>query len=217
MCMELNLDQLIDEPTRNSNILDIILTSDPQLVLNYSIEPPLGASDHNSVVASLNSSIFCKTKNVNIKPATKIVWDPNNVTGALNYLHLVDWNAVICPNLHREQMWLSFKNTLLTVVDHFSKKIQHRHIQACVTMNPKTQNEIKRFSSKKLSIWKQLRNVINPKTAILESYKNYKVISLLISSKTYHNNWILNPKSLKEMTSANFINMQITQFLLHRG
>ena len=41
--------QLVRDPTRNDNLLDLILTNDPNCVINVTVCPPFCTSDHNSV------------------------------------------------------------------------------------------------------------------------------------------------------------------------
>ena len=52
---ELNMSQLVNEPTHvKGNILDLIFSSDEQLVTNLTIKAPFLNSDHYSVVFSIN-------------------------------------------------------------------------------------------------------------------------------------------------------------------
>jgi len=50
---DLGLHQMVLEPTRDKNILDIVLVSDSLTFLDYTIDQPLGTSDHNSVLFNL--------------------------------------------------------------------------------------------------------------------------------------------------------------------
>jgi hypothetical protein len=47
--LEQGLFQLVDFPTRENNILDLIFVNNPCFVSNVNICPPLGSSDHNGV------------------------------------------------------------------------------------------------------------------------------------------------------------------------
>ena len=75
LCLELNLDQLIREPTRDKNILDVFLTTDPHLVMDYSIDLPLGASDHNSVLIYFNPESINSAKPCRQPMKNKTNWD----------------------------------------------------------------------------------------------------------------------------------------------
>ena len=48
------LEQLVTDPTRNDHILDLVLTTQPEMLKNVSIVP--GMSDHEAITFSLNCS-----------------------------------------------------------------------------------------------------------------------------------------------------------------
>ncbi len=41
--------QLVNEPTRGENILDLLLTNDPSCVSSVDVSAPIGNSDHGSI------------------------------------------------------------------------------------------------------------------------------------------------------------------------
>ena len=43
--------QLVNEPTRQDNILDLVLCNEPLLISSVDIQSPIGKSDHASVVS----------------------------------------------------------------------------------------------------------------------------------------------------------------------
>jgi len=183
-CLELNLEQLIRKPTRDKNILDVFLTNDPQIVMDYSIDLPLGASDHNSVLIYFNPVSIGLVKPCKKQMKSKIIWDQNSINGAINCLNQIDWRQVLDPQLHPENIWLSFKNILLSVIDHFSQKIKQRVTSHQAGMSYKLRREIKRLSAKKLNIWRSLKN----SKGVDFTMKNnkYKAIDALIASKSLH-------------------------------
>ena len=48
------LTQHVLEPTRGENVLDIVLSSQNELVVNVKIHEPLGNSDHNQIHFDIN-------------------------------------------------------------------------------------------------------------------------------------------------------------------
>ena len=52
------------EPTRGENVLDIVLSSQKELVDNVKIYEPLGNSDHNQIHFDINVKSESKKKNV---------------------------------------------------------------------------------------------------------------------------------------------------------
>jgi hypothetical protein len=51
--MEFGLAQLVDEPTRNANILDLIITNIPNLIESYGVSGPINDLDHCSIYGVL--------------------------------------------------------------------------------------------------------------------------------------------------------------------
>ena len=65
------------EPTRGENVLDIVLSSQKELVDNVNIFEPLGNSDHNQIhfdinVKSESKKIRKRTRETSTKVTTKI-------------------------------------------------------------------------------------------------------------------------------------------------
>ena len=52
------------EPTRGDNVLDIVLSSQTELVDNVKIHEPLGNSDHNQIHFDINVKSENKNKKV---------------------------------------------------------------------------------------------------------------------------------------------------------
>ena len=53
LLLEFGLMQLIDKPTRNSNILDLIITKIPNLIELYGVSEPINDLDHCSIYGLL--------------------------------------------------------------------------------------------------------------------------------------------------------------------
>ena len=49
LCLQLNLTQWATEPTRDDNILDIVLSSSTNIIQHVQISPPSSNCDHNAV------------------------------------------------------------------------------------------------------------------------------------------------------------------------
>ena len=50
LCQANLLCQLVTEPTRDNNILDLVLTNDPQLVSSLNVLEQFSTSDHNAIL-----------------------------------------------------------------------------------------------------------------------------------------------------------------------
>ena len=65
--------QYVLEPTRRDNVLDIVLSSQKELVDNVKIHEPLGKSDHNQIHFDINVKSESKnTKKPTGETSTKI-------------------------------------------------------------------------------------------------------------------------------------------------
>lgn len=49
MCSVCNYVQVVHQPTRGENTLDLVLSNNPLLVSRATVRPPIGSSDHSSV------------------------------------------------------------------------------------------------------------------------------------------------------------------------
>ena len=60
------------EPTKGENVLDIVLSSQKELVDNVKIHEPLGNSDHNQIHFDINVKSESKNKNRIGETSTKV-------------------------------------------------------------------------------------------------------------------------------------------------
>ena len=66
------LTQHVLEPTRGENVLDIVLSSQKELVDNVKIHEPLGNSDHNQIHFDINVKSESKNKKRIGETSTKV-------------------------------------------------------------------------------------------------------------------------------------------------
>ena len=66
------LTQHVLEPTRGENVLDIVLSSQDELVDNIKIHEPLGKSDHNQIHFDINVKSESKNKKRIGETSTKV-------------------------------------------------------------------------------------------------------------------------------------------------
>ena len=85
------LEQMIDIPTRGSNILDLVFVGDPSAVQNYDTIPPFGTSDHNIV----SVDIKCMIPRVNRSPRKIYLYTKGNFEDMNENLASYDWDDVL--------------------------------------------------------------------------------------------------------------------------
>jgi hypothetical protein len=129
---DFSLNQVVTEPTRQGNILDLFLTTHPTLV-NQSIVTP-GISDHDGIplidmATKPKKEYQKKRKMYQYKKA-----DMKGLTQELNNLS----NKIISQasnNTTSEQLWVSFKTGILKAMDTFipSKLSSKKHQTPWIT------------------------------------------------------------------------------------
>ena len=67
--------QHVDKPTRGETILDLVITTEPGMVENLTVEEPLGSSDHNIVLWNMISETVIELNDVFIYDFKKANFD----------------------------------------------------------------------------------------------------------------------------------------------
>jgi hypothetical protein len=103
----LGLEQMVVEPTRLSNILDLVLTNDQQLVTKVSVGQPFSFSDHNRITFSINVSpnIQRSVKDCGLNYSRGDYLKINEFMSSVNWDSLF-WGADV------NEMWCIFKDFL---------------------------------------------------------------------------------------------------------
>ena len=121
---DLFLQQLILNPTRHrsgqkSNILDLVLTNDESIVNNIQHLSPIGKSDHDVLLLTLDIASSNKApKNV------KNNFYKTDFNGFTHFLKDIDWNKL--NDMDTEQSWKCFKEILHTGFKKFVPKNKTR-------------------------------------------------------------------------------------------
>ena len=101
------------EPTRGKNVLDIVLSSQKELVDNVKIHEPLGNSDHNQIHFDIN--IKSESKN---KKTYRRNFHKSNYKDMRKYLANLDWNKMLM-NKTAIQCWNILKYENERIIDKF--------------------------------------------------------------------------------------------------
>ena len=177
---DFSLEQVVKEPTREDNILDLFLLNQPSLVHSTKILPPLGQGDHDIVHHELKINLGKrKQKQRPIKLFKKTDWDGfRSEMKAYHQTYLENHSS--CDT---NTKWTEFKNTLNNLTEKYvpTKMCKPKDGHPWVTCSIKrlinkrdrlyskykqdrSNSTLKlKFTSLKHSIQKQLR----------ESYNNY--------------------------------------------
>ena len=130
--IDLGLYQMINQPTRDKNILDILLVNDVTVVIDVCVSIPFGTSDHNSILISLvynlHSSGLCEDVFNTIdnyalrsvgytRISTTYNWFNVNYDVINAMLIDIDWSLVVSVNLTPDALWSAFCNIIVSVID----------------------------------------------------------------------------------------------------
>jgi hypothetical protein len=183
--MDCFLHQHIYIPTRNNNILDLVLSTEGVEVTNIAIESPLGTSDHNTVKFSI--------------PATSV--DQNWKTSYYDYrsgqykkfskyLKEINWDTLFMEK-NAEQMLESITNILEVGTKKFIPIRQRsNNRKQPIWFNRK----LLRLSKRKQSLWKRFR-----KTNLERDYITYKASLNLLNKSIRREKWKTENKIAKNI------------------
>ena len=182
---DFSLVQMVNEPTRGENVLDLFLTSNHTLVNEVKVSP--GIADHDIVVASINIK-----PNISKQVPRKVpLFKKANWTDFRTYMN--EKKDEILKNLHQEcveVIWSAFKNALQSGISKYIpvKKFGTKRSLPWITQ------EIKRLVRKRDSLYqKQKRG--RPKDR-----HHFKQVKHFVQSKikTAYNNYLQNILGLTE-------------------
>ena len=112
-------EQMVGLPTRDENVLDLVITSHPLLMSQVSVTQPFANSDHNSVhfLVDFTAEQMCEGKTYT---RSKVyLWDGADFDAMGMYLSQIDWNVFMSLNLTTELIWIEFKKIILDAIDMF--------------------------------------------------------------------------------------------------
>ena len=107
------LTQHVLEPTRRGNVLDLILSSQNELVDNVKVHEPLGSSDHNQI----HFNIKVKTGNT-YKKQWRRNFNKGKYKDMRTYLAHIDWNNLL-KNKTATECWTCLKYEIEDIISKF--------------------------------------------------------------------------------------------------
>ena len=112
------LDQLVEEPTREKNILDLVFTNNPELIHSVVVQDTI-KSDHREVICNILHPQFLLNKPTTDSPS-RVGLDDINFNAAdwdaINEdFHSADWPIVTDPELPQDRAWSMFEDFVTRV------------------------------------------------------------------------------------------------------
>jgi hypothetical protein len=141
---ELGLSQLVTEPTRLNNVLDLVMVDCDRLVYGVTVLDHFSTSDHNMVAFNIQSAFKILTSKTS-KPRLKLDY---MTLRAL--LREVDWRVALPVTNDVNCMWLNF-------LDVLNKCVSHSHKSTGPTLNStkacNMPKHLLKLRKKKLKLW----------------------------------------------------------------
>ena len=100
-------------PTRGGNILDLILSTEQNLVENVEVVESLGSSDHNSIDFSVITQVQLKESKESVPDFRRA-----NFQAFRSYISAVEWREILNDKSVEDQ-WQAFSQLLLDACDKF--------------------------------------------------------------------------------------------------
>ena len=107
------LTQHVLEPTRGENVLDVVVSSQKELVDNVKIYEPLCNSDHNQIHFDINVKSESKNKKRIGETSTKVTTVYKDMR---KYLAKLDWNNMLM-NKTAIECWNILKYEIESIID----------------------------------------------------------------------------------------------------
>ena len=116
--------QIVHFPTRDANILDLILTNDASLFTVVDSDMPVGTSDHSPIKFEVMLPMHSHLPSHNTA-VVKYKWHLGDYEGMNIFLLDVNWYSVICSHPSAHDAWKAFMDILHLAVDSFVPRVEH--------------------------------------------------------------------------------------------
>ena len=114
MCFKLGAEQIVNFPTRGSNVLDLVLCSERSLVNSITSETPFSNSDHVSILCHL-----CPYQKLSRNYLAKPCFDKADFQLINAFLTTLEWDVIYANCVSAVDYWLAFKDIMNTVTYNF--------------------------------------------------------------------------------------------------
>jgi Reverse transcriptase (RNA-dependent DNA polymerase)/Endonuclease-reverse transcriptase len=111
--------QFVNFPTRDDNVLDLVLSDHMEAIYSISSGPPLGLSDHCCVNFNVNFIIDRSTFHDANAIRQDYSWYRADFTSMVNYLSCVDWYSLVCNNPSASAAWDCFISILRDCITRY--------------------------------------------------------------------------------------------------
>ena len=146
--------QLINEGTRRSNILDLLLTNDPLLISDFAVDAPFINSDHESITwiiiaENVSSDLF------SYAPAPVFNWKLSDWDSFSLYLFSIDWVFAFTHCVSSDD----FFQVLLDILSHGIDIFVPKSFASNSNIRLVQSKTVRRIMSKRKLLWQRKRDL----------------------------------------------------------
>jgi hypothetical protein len=152
--------QIVDFPTREENILDLVFVNDPLLISNVTMNPPISSSDHNCVLFNfhfnyINVNSNC-LNNIPVSVCKSYCFHEADWQSINDCLCNIDWLDTFSQCFTVDDYWSCFRNIIITLLDKYvpTRLSCEGGIENLNSKRPKYPLSIKKLLNKKALAWK---------------------------------------------------------------
>ena len=178
------LHQFVNSPTRNNNILDLILSNDPLLISTIEITCPLASSDHNIITFRLNGT----TPDTSVSSHGYYDFNRADYISLNNFLSGINWNQAFRDVFQLRSVgqissyvWKRASNCMFPLSSRVSQRLEDSHMKQ-YHRKKTLQNQTQILSGNLILIFRE-----NPN--ILSFQKNAAINSLFIVPRSNSTLW----------------------------
>jgi hypothetical protein len=151
--------QFVDKPTRENNILDLVLCNDPLLIVDVDVTTLFSTSDHFTIEFLLNVSLAkCNVdeKCYGIQDQTFYSWGKVNWNMMKSFMLRVDWGCILNECVDADQCYSNFCLVLQSAIDKFVpiKSIRNKVKSKDKIFYPKL---IRKLLARKARVWRRYK------------------------------------------------------------
>ena len=118
---------MVSEPTRENNILDLVLTNDLQLISSLTVIEPFSTSDHNAILFNICSSTTHSALPLHSEEFINYVnWKGEHWDEFAAYCDSMDWVLLLSTVHTADECWKVFTDIVNAGIDRFIPKVCHR-------------------------------------------------------------------------------------------
>jgi hypothetical protein len=155
LCNTNNLHQLIKDPTRENNILDLLITDAPNYYMSTGVIPSLPNLDHDAIFGNL---VFSYNKSGS---CIRRVWqyDRGDYTSLNNLYSNTSWHTDIHDGVELEGC---VKHLTFKILEHASSCIPNRTVKICTKDKPWFNKNLKKLFRQRDRLHRKQKKTRNP-------------------------------------------------------